>query len=93
MARDAKELSGSREGQIGIPAMRIVQVLALLANLAALAWVAHMLFTYPPLTRELAFAGLITVYPVLNLIALAGLLRRPRPKKSALQEGRRGGQR
>ena len=59
--------------------MRIIQTLALAANVAALVWVAYMWITYFPLTRELALAVVIAAYPILNLLALADHLRRRKP--------------
>jgi hypothetical protein len=53
----------------------MIQILAVVANLAALAWLAYMLITYVPLTRELGLAAVIIGYPLLNLIALSGSLR------------------
>jgi hypothetical protein len=76
------ENGGSRPGclsgqsQMSREGMRIIQALAFAANVAALVWVAYMWITYSPLTRELALAGLIAAYPILNLIALADHFRR-----------------
>lgn len=66
----------SGQSQMSGEGMRIIQALAFAANVAALIWVACMWITYSPLTRELALAGVIAAYPILNLIALAGHFRR-----------------
>lgn len=60
--------------------MRIVQALALLANVVFLGFVVFLWITDPPLKDGQVFFGLvITVFPLLNIIALIGLLRRSKP--------------
>lgn len=58
--------------------MRLIGIVALLANVAALAWVIYMVSTFVPLPREWLLAGVMIAFPLLNIIALAGLLRRSR---------------
>ena len=59
--------------------MRLIGFLALVANVVALAWVIYMLIVHVPLQREWLLAGVVAGFPILNIIALAGLLRRRRP--------------
>lgn len=60
--------------------MRIVQALALLANVVFLGFVVFLWATELGKSGGSAFFGLvITVFPVLNIIALIGLLRRSKP--------------
>lgn len=59
--------------------MRIIQVLAVLANAAAFVWAVYMCVRYVPLPRELPVASMIMAFPLLNIVALVGALRGRKP--------------
>jgi hypothetical protein len=59
--------------------MRIIQALALVANVVFLGFVVFLWVTQPPKGKDVAIVLAISAFPLLNILALIGILRRSKP--------------